>query len=232
MNFVLVHSPVVGPSTWRWVAEALRKAGHEVIVPDLVAAAATGDPARFAEAAVEAAQSEEPVVLAGHSGAGPLLPVIAAGLPALPHLMVFVDAGLPPSEGVFTAGGDFLPKLQELAPDGILPRWSLWWGEDVLEAIVPDQDRRRQIEAELPEVPLRFYQTPIALPARWCDNSAAYILLSEGYRPDADRASDLGWPVHERPGEHLDIANHGHAIADILLGLAARPWPSPGRRGL
>jgi hypothetical protein len=223
VNFLLVHSPVVGPSTWRWVAEALNEAGHEVIVPNLVAAATTGDPATFTAAAVEAADSDEPVVLVGHSGAGALLPQIAVGLAPRPRLTLFVDAGIPPCEGVFTAGGDFLPTLRELASDGILPKWSRWWDDGVLEAILPDQERRREVEGELPEVPLQFYERPIAVPAGWCADAAAYLLLSDGYRRDADRAMHLGWPVHERHGEHLDIVTCDRDIADLLLDLAGRP---------
>jgi hypothetical protein len=35
--------------------------------------------------------------------------------------LVFVDAGLPPCEGTFSVGGDFLGSLRELAGDGLLP---------------------------------------------------------------------------------------------------------------
>lgn len=229
INFLLVHSPVVGPSTWRWVAEALREAGHEPAVPDLVAAAVSGNPVSFAAAAVEVAPSDQPVVLVGHSGAGAVLPLIAGRLGSWPQLSVFVDAGLPPCEGRCLAGGDFLGVLKEMSSDGILPKWSQWWGEGVLEAIVPDEDRRRIIESELPEVPLRFYETPLDLPGRWCERPAAYVLLSDGYRADADRAAALGWPVHARPGDHLDIVNDGQAIADVLLSLFERPQSSSRR---
>jgi hypothetical protein len=39
VRFLLVHSPAVGPSTWEWVAGSLRSQGHEVLVPNLIAAA-------------------------------------------------------------------------------------------------------------------------------------------------------------------------------------------------
>ena len=32
-GFVLLHSPLVGPSTWRWVAEELRTLGNDVNIP-------------------------------------------------------------------------------------------------------------------------------------------------------------------------------------------------------
>src|SRR5262249_49591650 len=95
MRFVLVHSPAVGPATWRWVAETLRSQGHDAVVPNLCAAAQTGDPQYFAESAVDAVPPDGEVVLVGPSGAGPLLPVIATQLTDAPRMVVFVDAGLP-----------------------------------------------------------------------------------------------------------------------------------------
>lgn len=222
MRFRLLHSPVVGPSTWRWVAEALRNADHEVIVPDLVAAAISGDPLTYADAAIDACDDND-VVLVGHSGAGAILPLVAQGLTHAPRLTVFVDAGLPPCEGSFTAGGDFIGRLRELAIDGVLPRWSQWWRAGLLETLVPDADRREAIEGELPKIPIRFYETSIDVPEGWCAAPGAYVLLSDGYRSDADRALELGWPIVERPGRHLDIANNGDAIADLLIELGRRP---------
>jgi hypothetical protein len=220
MRFVLVHSPIVGPSTWRFVADALRSHGHKAIVPNLVAAAVAGDPDLFARAASEASASDEETVIVGHSGAGPMLPLVAAGLTPKPRRVTFVDAGLPPCEGTSTVGGDFLGTLRDLATNGVLPVWSRWWAGGVLESLVRDDRRRNEIEKELPQVPLAFYETSIEVPTNWCESGGAYVLLSEAYRLEAGRAASLGWPVVERLGEHLDIVNDEEAIASILLSLA------------
>jgi hypothetical protein len=217
MRFVLVHSPVVGPSTWRWVADALRSIGHEAIVLNLAAAAVTGDPSVFARAAIEGSRSDEETVIVGHSGAGAVLPLVAAGLASWPRQMIFVDAGMPPCEGTFTAGGDFSGVLRDLATNGMLPAWSQWWGEGVLDALVCKDERRLEIEAEFPRVPLAFFEAPIAVPTGWCASRGAYVLLSEAYRQDANRAAGLGWPVVERPGAHLDIVNDEEAIVDAFI---------------
>lgn len=221
VRFLLVHSPVVGPSTWRWVADALVIAGNQASVPDLVPAAVTGDPAALVEQAVAHCSTAEDVVIVGHSGAGAVLPAIAAGLPSGPCLLVFVDAGLPPCAGTFSVGGDFLGPLRELASDGLLPTWSQWWGDGVLETLIPHDQRRHQIEAELPRVPLSFYETVLEAPRNWCTNPTAYILLSEAYRQDAQRAAAVGWPVVERLGGHLDLVNDGEGIASILIDLVS-----------
>ncbi|MDQ3931610.1 MAG: alpha/beta hydrolase, partial [Actinomycetota bacterium] len=93
---------------------------------------------------------------------------------------------------------------------------SQWWDEGVFEALIPDDHRRQEVEHELPNVPLAFFQSPVEVPTAWCTTPGAYVLLSEAYRRDAARASLLGWPLVERLGSHLDIVNHESSIADIL----------------
>jgi hypothetical protein len=223
VRFALVHSPVVGPSTWHWVAEALRTGGHDVVVPDLVAAARSGNPLEYAAAAADSvdANDGEESVLVGHSGAGAVLPLVAAALTTPPARLVFVDAGVPPAAGVFTAGGAFLPTLRGLVrDDGVLPRWSEWWDAGTLEVLVPDESRRAAVAQELPTVPISFYETPIEVPRGWSEAKGAYLLLSEAYRAHADRAAALGWPVVAHMGGHLDIVNDEVSIAERLVALA------------
>ena len=219
VRFLLVHSPALGPSMWRCVGGALHSRGHDAIVPNLVGSVLTGDPGLFAHAAAEAAGTSEETAIVGHSAAGTVLPIVGMLTPNVRRL-IFVDASLPPCEGTCTAGGAFLEALQGLAANGMLPPWSQWWGEEVLEARVRDEARRRQIEAELSPLPLAFFEAPIALPAGWCEGGGAFLLLSEFYRSDASRAAALGWPVVERPGAHLDMVNDEDEIADVLIGLA------------
>jgi hypothetical protein len=203
------------------VAEALRRRGHDTTVPDLVATATTGDPVAFARAAASVVDSDEDVVVVGHSAAGAILPAVAGLRPET--RLIFVDATLPPCDGPATAGGQFLDALRGIATDGLLPAWSQWWGEGVLQYLVHDEARRKVIEQELPRLPLMFFETPISLPADWCAGRGGFLLLSEFYRADATAAAALGWPVIERPGGHLDIANEEDDIAEMLeeLGLQA-----------
>lgn len=79
MRFLLVHSPLVGPVTWRWVADELRACGHDCTVPDLRRAGVSGEPLALVRAAVDPG-STGPTVVVGHSGAGFFLPSVAAHL--------------------------------------------------------------------------------------------------------------------------------------------------------
>lgn len=219
VRFLLAHSPLVGPGTWRPTAEALISAGHEVDVPDLTEAAATGDPEEVIRGACPSA-GPGPSAIVGHSGAGTFLPSIAdrIGWPA--RGLLFVDAGLPPCQGVATVGGDFLGQLREMAVDGILPQWSTWWRGGVMEALVPNGALRAEIEDEMPQVPLALYESTLTVPSGWCDMPGAFLLLSEAYRHEAARARALGWPVGEELGGHLDLVNRPREVAQDLIGLA------------
>ena len=104
MQFVLIHSPVVGPSTWSLVGRELIRRGQEVTLPSLQAIATAQAPRGWRHA-VEAVRAElegssDSVILVGHSGAGPLLPVIGGGISCPVTAYVFVDAGLPPLSGM------------------------------------------------------------------------------------------------------------------------------------
>lgn len=219
MSILLVHSPLVGPSTWAPVADALTALGHGVSVPDLRAAVKSGDPQMFIDAARERV-SASTTVIAGHSGAGYFLPSIAAASSTSPQLL-FVDAGIPPTRGSVTPSGDFIERLRTLSSDGLLPRWSTWWGEGVMERLVPDSGVRARLEAELVEVPLGFYEQSVDLPDLWHDAPSRYLLLSEGYRSEATTAISWGWPTRELLGAHLDLVNHPEMIARSMLELCA-----------
>ena len=134
---------------------------------------------------------------------------------------MFVDAGIPPEAGWATPGGDFIDQLRTLSTGGILPLWSKWWGEGVMERLVPDRRLRAEIEAELVEVPLGFYENLVNLPARWRQAPARFLLLSESYRADAVTALSLGWPTAKLRGAHLDLANQPDTIAQSILELYA-----------
>lgn len=224
MDFLLVHSPLVGPTTWRWVAAALSAAGHDAVVPDLRTSAVTGRPQSFVDEAVSSTPSDwcTPVVV-GHSGAGFLLPSIVERLDAA-HA-VFVDAGLPPDNSPATAGADIVDRLRVLAVDGTLPKWSTWWGPDVMRALIPDDARRAQVDAELPGVPIAFYEVAMEFPTDWPRRSSSFLLLSEAYRADADKARSLGWSLTERLGGHLDIVSAPEAVAPLIVDLAREKAP-------
>jgi pimeloyl-ACP methyl ester carboxylesterase len=222
--FVLVHSPLLGPATWRPVARRLAQRQRRAIVPSLLGIATAPLPRwrSCVEAAAKATEGlENPVILVAHSGSGPLLPAIGAGVPAAVAAMIFVDAALP-ALGPTTelAPPETLARLRDRAVDGLLPRWSTWFEEDLMRELLPDQADRAAVERELPTLPVAYFEETVPNPDGWDRVPCAYLRLSQAYDEAAADASRRGWRAGSLDGHHLSIVAAPNAVADALIRLA------------
>jgi len=156
-KLLLVHSPLVGCATWELVAADLAGRGHEVGIPDLTGTVIAGPPYCLRQAEVIAhSASGQPVILIGHSGAGPLL-AAAGSLIGQVRGYLFVDAGLPiPGQAwMDTVPADLAAQVRQMADaQGWLPPWPRWWGDEVLAELLPDPEARRHFTAGCPRLPL------------------------------------------------------------------------------
>mgnify|MGYP006180014613 CR=1 FL=1 len=191
-----------------------------MFVPDLTEVAHTGEvPFDFCvDAALRAIPQGEEVVLVGHSDSGLLLPFVAQRMHSSPKQFIFVDAGVPPiTGGVRPAEEAFRTFLDSMVDaDGLLPKWSQWWSEEAMQSMLPDAARRKQVEAEIPRLPLRYYDHSPTVPREGSRTLAAFLQLSDGYRSDAEQARTLGWPLLKLPGQHLHIVTDPDAVTDAL----------------
>lgn len=223
--FVLIQSPLVGPTTWLPLADELERRGREAVVPSLLGVADAPSPQwRHVPEAVRAATTGAggQAVLVGHSAGGLLLPVIADAMPGDVDALVFVDSFLPPATGSLPlAGPAFIDQLRALASDGVLPPWSSWFGEGAMRGLVPDEGLRAALEAEMPRLPLSYFEASIPLPDGWDTRPCAYLLFTaEAYGASAAEARDRGWEVDEVHGvRHLAMATDPRAVAEALLDL-------------
>ena len=193
----------------------MRKYGHDVIVPSLIRAATSGRWEACVDAVAAAAPPGVPHVLVGHSGAGPLLPMIANQVST--SRLVFVDASLPPTDGESALVPEqFLGALTALAQDGVLPPWSEWFEPGTMETLIPDPVRRDAVVAELPRLPLSYFQGWVPVPHGWATAPCTYVLLSEAYRHEAEQAAARAWPVIEMVGAHLDLVSQPLPLAEAL----------------
>lgn len=219
---VCVHSPLLGPLSWEPTAKSLRRFGYPVVVPSLAAVTDGAAPfyRRFAETVVRAigeSRPEHPAVLIGHSAAGELLPAIAEQMERL-HAAVFVDAIIPhPGAAWFdTASPELRDQLLTMERAGRLPPWNEWFPSEELAALIPAAEMRSRFIAELPRIPLGYFEEPAPavpdLPPRRC----AYLQLSGAYGPQADECERRGWTVYRKDIDHLAMLTKPELVAPVL----------------
>jgi hypothetical protein len=224
--FVLVHSPSVGPATWRPVAQRLAEAGERAVVPSLLSVG-DGPPPYWQRVVAAVADGltgidpAEPLVLVAHSNAGVFVPVLVSGLARPVAGCVFADATVPALDGATPMAGEaFLSFLRGLAgPDGRLPGWTDWWDEADTASLYPDPETRSALRAEEPTLPLDYYLEQVPAPAGWADRPCGYLMFSAGYESEAGLTRQLGWQVRTVPGEHLHQIVDPAGVARAILGL-------------
>lgn len=223
-RFALLHSPVLGPYSWRAVAEALAGDGvraQVLALPRLSELAGDYYDALADAAAAQIAASVEPTILVAHSGAGALVPSVVQRRPELAGV-IFVDAILPhPGRSWFdTAPADLRHHLRSGAVQGRLPAWHEWWPPGALERLVPDAPSRDALIGELEPIAVGWFEA-VATPGEAPDRSA-YLKLSDAYEDEARAANRLGWPLVRLPMNHLAPVAQPRAVASALMGLAER----------
>lgn len=218
-NLALVHSPLVGPMSWRGVAEALRTLGYRrVATPDAsvwdVAAPYYGALA----GRIAGELDDEPWLLVGHSGAGGLLPAIGERLRGGAPAMVFVDAVLPhPGKAWFETAPPALGEmLRDRTKDGCAPSWPDWFPPRVLESLLPDPRVRAAFAAEARAIPEGYLAEPAPAALIGPSTSCGYLQLSPGYEAEADAASAAGWTVVREPLHHLAVITDPGRVAAVL----------------
>src|SRR5919198_109698 len=233
---VLIHSPLVGPLTWQSSGELLQARGFPVVAPSFAGVFATGPPyypklaARVAEA-VHASVPALRLVLVGHSGAGALLPSVAASCSGVVEAAVFVDALLPhPGATWFeTAPASLGERLRRLAIDGWLLPWDQWFPPGTLDSLLPDPDLRTRFVAELPRLPLAYFEER-APAIRDRIRRCAYVQLSDAYREAADEAERRGWPTRRETADHLALLTRPELVVKHLVRLVQHVIPGKKSR--
>ena len=221
---VLVHSPLVGPSSWLPVVPYLRALGRRVLVPELRDDG--GRPywlqhAASVEQALAREKEERRILFVGHSGAGPLLPAIARACGRPVGGYVFVDAGLPAPgsrlDSMEREDADFAKRLRvSLEAGGRFPAWT----DDDLSAVLPDVDARRAVIASMRPRGLDFFSEPLPDIDGWSDAPCAYLQFSHAYDVPAAEAKARGWPVRSLDAGHFHMVVDPAGVARELVALA------------
>ena len=201
-----MHSPHGGSYTWEPVGDMLRSRGHHVAIPTFPTTATGAYWERNVNAILRMVQRPSPVIV-GHSGAGPLLALVARWCESARCL--YVDAGFRKDAGVH-------PKLPLVdRGTGVVPGWAN--DADLME-LLPDPVTRRRLIETLTPLPREYFAEaiPYAEPA----DGSAYLLLSPAYADIAANARARGWRVRELgSSSHYAMLAEPERVADALLAL-------------
>lgn len=219
---VQVHSPLTGAQAWGPAADALRSMGHRIAVPDLASVFKRDGPYHPAVGAAVAEQvgPVDPgtrIILVAHSGAGALLPAIAATTGPVTGA-VFVDALLPhPGRTWFdTVPQELQDRLVSLVDGDLLPKWSDWFPPTAIAALIPHRAQREAFIAALPRMPLSYFAETAPDPQTWPPQWCAYVQYSAAYDAQAAEAARSGWSVRRIEGDHLSILTRPEEAAQII----------------
>jgi hypothetical protein len=230
-TLVLLHSPLVGVESWGRLPEALGRGG----VAAVVVAVDGDDRPPFAERYLRAAVAgvlagptrTGPPVLVGHSGAGPLLGAVGAGLRAAGRPCggyLFCDAGLP-QDGASRL--ELLAVEDEAMAEGFraeLERGGRFpeWGDADLAPLVPDPGARTALIGSLRPRGLAFFTEPLPPAPGWPDAPCGFLRLSAAYDHWAEAAAARGWPTAALDAGHFHPLVDPEAVATALLALLTR----------
>ena len=222
--YILIHSPLVGPLTWRLVSDQMRQRGIGAVVPALVDSADSGEPfwkqhAESISQALAHIPKSTSVTLVAHSGAGPLLPAIRGSVSNRVHAYVFVDAGIPRNGAtrldlMKSEDPEWAEQFQEELERGErFPNWSM----DDLQEVILDESLRRQMVAEIRPRGLSFFTEPIPVFDGWPDAACIYIRFSAPYKRPAAQARQAGWPTYQLEAGHFHMLVDPAAVTDLLV---------------
>jgi hypothetical protein len=222
--YVLIHSPLVGKLTWKLVADQMRQQGQKVVIPTLLDSQDSKEPfwKQHAESVSQALThilQNNTIILVAHSGAGPLLPIIRQSIANPVKAYVFVDAGIPRDGAtrldlMNSEDSEWAKQFEEkLKHGGHFPDWS----SDDLHEIIPDENLRKQLVAEINPRKLDFFTEPIPVFHEWPDAPCIYILFSPPYIRAEIEAQQHGWKTYKLDAGHFHMLVDAKAVADIII---------------
>ncbi|OAN56477.1 esterase [Sphingobium sp. TCM1] len=230
----------MGGWTWKYVRPLLRAAGHEVFSPSFTGFAEHAHLMRRDTthgvhvqdiSSLIACEDMQDVVLVGHSYSGTVIPGVVKAHPNAVRRAIFLDAIVARSgERVATAMG-MVPEEQAAGLDAMLAAGDGPIGSGVDEqqrAMAKDNPHMMDSEREawllrhLSDMPLRCTISPIETGAETLTIPVDYIAAQHTIMTIMhDRARELGWTMHQHPGDHALLVGDPEGVARLLLDISA-----------
>lgn len=235
---VLVHGAIVGDWCWRWVAPALRAAGHDVYTPTLTG---LGERVHLASPDIDLDthitdivnlleyEDLTGVILVGWSYGGMIVAGVADRAAGRVGRLVYLDSDVPRDGDTSAPPSDHAAREELARVHG--EGWHIPPEQTRAESLLLpelDDDRRRWIAARFVPHLLRTWLQPIRLTGAGAAVPTTYIRCTVGYDPtnedtrrqDERIQSEPGWQCLELAESHAAPFTAPRALAETLLRIA------------
>lgn len=239
-TFLLMHGGGMGGWTWKFVREALEKQGHLVFTPtftgfgerehligrDIGNAVHVND-------IVNVLKYEDlsDVVLVAHSYAGTVAPGVIAEAGKRISRVIYLDAIVPKAGERIASMMGFASEEEAAGLDAMLDAGEGPIGSGVHEQQramakehphMMDRDREKWLLDHLSDQPMRATSCVIPVGAESIDLPVDYIAAQHTIMTMMhDRARDLGWAMHEHPGDHAFNVGDPEGVTKMILEIAS-----------
>ena len=238
-NFVLLHGGGMGGWTWKYVREILEAKGHKVWTPTFTGfgerehliSRDAGNACHVRDICnVLKFDDIQDAVLVAHSYSGTVVPgVLAEEGDRVSHVF-YLDAIVPKSGERIASMMGFASEEEAAGLDAMLAAGEGPIGSGVHEqqrAMAKDhphmmgRDREKWLLDNLTDQPMRATSSVIENGAETITKPVHYIAAKNTIMGMMhERAKELGWTMHEHPGDHALLVGDPEGTTDIILKAA------------
>jgi len=238
-TFLLMHGGGMGGWTWKFVRETLEAKGHRVFTPTFTGFGERehligrdiGNAVHVKDIVnVLKYEDLDDVVLVAHSYAGTVAPGVVAEAGDRISRVIYLDAIVPKAGERIASMMGFASEEEAAGLDAMLDRGEGPVGSGVHEqqrAMAKDHphmmDRAREkwLLDHLSDQPMRATSCAIPVGAEAIDLPVDYIAAQHTIMTMMhDRARDLGWTIHQHPGDHAFNVGDPEGVTKMILEIA------------
>ena len=235
-TFVLMHGGGMGGWTWKFMREILESKGHTVYTPTftgfgerehLISRSAGNDVHVSDIVNVLKFEDLHDVVLVAHSYAGTVAPGVLAQAGDRIKRVSYLDAIFPKAGERIASMMGFASEEEAAGLDAMLESGEGPVGSGVhlqqremakTHPHMMDRDREKWLLDNLSDQPMRATSCAIPVGAESIKHPVDYIAAKHTIMTAMhERAKELGWPIHEHPGDHAFNVGDPEGVSDIIL---------------
>ena len=235
-TFLLLHGGGMGGWTWKFMRQALEAKGHTVYTPTftgfgerehLIGRDVGND--THVQDIVNVLKYDDlsDVIMVAHSYAGTIAPGVLAQAGERIRRVVYLDAIIPKAGERIASLLGFATEEEAAGLDAMLDAGEGPIGSGVHEQqramakdhpMMMDRYREKWLLDHLSDQPMRATSCVIEVGAESINHQVDYIAAEHTIMGAMhERARDLGWTMHNHPGDHAFNVGDAEGVTDMML---------------